>query len=73
MYTVSVSLCCDSTKVLGHTVLYYCNKELVGMYISMCSLLAIYTHNYWPLPSNQSFYRQIAGYVRGVRDPRVGQ
>ena len=27
----------------------------------------------WSLPSNQSFYRQIAGYVRGVRDPRVGQ
>ena len=27
----------------------------------------------WPLPSNQSFYRQIASYVRGVRDPRVNQ
>ena len=27
----------------------------------------------WPLPSNQRFYRQIAGYVRGVRDPRVDQ
>ena len=29
----------------------------------------------WPLPSNQSFffYRQIASYVRGVRDPRVGK
>ena len=27
----------------------------------------------WPLPSNQSFYRQIAGYQRGVGDHRVGQ
>ena len=27
----------------------------------------------WLLPSDQSFYRQIAGYVRSVRDPRVGQ
>ena len=27
----------------------------------------------WPLPSNQSFYRQIASYQRGVGDHRVGQ
>ena len=27
----------------------------------------------WLLPSNQSFYRQIAGYQRGVGDRRVGQ
>ena len=27
----------------------------------------------WPSPSNQSFYRQIAGYQRGVGDHRVGQ
>ena len=26
----------------------------------------------WPLPSNQSFYRQIAGYRMGVGDHRVG-
>ena len=26
----------------------------------------------WPLPSNQSFYRQIAGYGMGVGDHRVG-
>ena len=25
----------------------------------------------WPLPSNQSFYRQIAGYQRGVDDHGV--
>ena len=29
--------------------------------------------NCWPSPSNQSFYRQIAGYQRGVGDHRVGQ
>ena len=27
----------------------------------------------WLLPSNWSFYRQIAGYGKGVGDPRVGQ
>ena len=26
---------------------------------------------YWPLPSNQSFYSQIAGYQRGMGDRRV--
>ena len=26
----------------------------------------------WLLPSNQSSYRQIAGYMRGMRDPRLG-
>ena len=26
---------------------------------------------FWPLPSNLSICRQIAGYVRGVRDPTV--
>ena len=28
---------------------------------------------YWPSPSNQSFYRQIAHYQRGVGNHRVGQ
>ena len=26
----------------------------------------------WTLPSNQSFYRQIAGYGMGVGDHRIG-
>ena len=41
--------------------MYNVKKKVVCCYINVC----------WPLPSDQSFYRQIAGYVRGVRDPRV--
>ena len=29
-------------------------------------------HICWPSPSNQSFYRQIAGYRMGVGNDRVG-
>ena len=32
-----------------------------------------HAHTCWPLPSNQSFYRQIASYRRPVGDHRVGQ
>ena len=35
--------------------------------------LYLYMYIYWPSPSNQSFYRQIAGHHRGVGDHRVGQ
>ena len=44
-------------------------SECACMYVYVC----VYSIMCWSLPSNQSFYRQIASYVRGVRDPRVGQ
>ena len=37
-------------------------------YVSTCHMDNC---NCWPSPSNQSFYRQIAGYQRGVSDHRV--
>ena len=51
----------------------------VSLLISPCAM-HIYTYMYidtckhicWPLPSNQSFYRQVAGYWKGVGDHRVG-
>ena len=37
------------------------------------SAALLYTVYCWPLPSNQSFYRQIADCQRGVGDHRIGQ
>ena len=65
-------------------ILYHPQCRCVHMFIDVKSNASIVsrvycmnacTHPYnaicWPLPSNQSFYRQIAGYQRGVGDHRV--
>ena len=44
------------------------------MYVKLIVIIIILCNTtYWPLPSNQSSYRQIARYQRGVGDHRVGQ
>ena len=35
-------------------------------------IIHVYKYDCWPLPSNQCFYRQIAGYEMSVGDHRVG-
>ena len=46
------------------------------MQTSVCSLHSNMTFSdirvCWPLPNNQSLYRQIGGYGMGVGDHRVG-
>ena len=49
----------------------------VHMYACVCaymtSCVSMCIHVCWPLPSNPSFYRQIASYQRGVGDHRISQ
>ena len=47
--------------------------KLIKTELGMILEMRYNTKPCWSLPSNQSFYGQIAGYLRGVRDPRVGQ
>ena len=56
---VLISLCCPHIVVLSHG----CLQTVMFQY---------YNDSCWPSPSNQSFYRQIAGYGMGVGDHRVG-
>ena len=48
-------------------------SERACVYVYVCVYIVYYSIMCWSLPSNQSFYRQIAGYMRGMRDPRIGQ
>ena len=53
---------------------YVCMYERWSVYMYVCTW-HIHTYMYIcrPSPSNQSFYRLIAGYQRGAGDYRVGQ
>ena len=50
---------CNNTKPNRVIHTHYSHQDLSDMYVC------------WPLPSNQSFYRQTAGYQRGVGDHRI--
>ena len=54
-------------------VYYMYSVELVHVYVQiMLTHMYICSSVCCPLPSNQSLYRQIASYQRGVGDHRVG-
>ena len=60
IYIIYHVSCC--TQV--HTTYYIASfQSLLSYLVCVCVC--------WPLPSNQSFYRQIAGYQRGVGNHRV--
>ena len=57
----------------GSLHVHDCVMECTCLGFNMYNCNGLEESTCWPLPSNQSFYRQIAGYVRGVRDSRVGK
>ena len=52
-----------------------CENKTFDLFTEMVQGQNVLCCNYicWPSPSNQSFYRQITGYQRGVGDHWVGQ
>ena len=65
--TMSKICYCSLTSACQFRDVYQCNIAL------RIHVHRAYTVTCWALPSNQSFYRQIAGYQRGVGNRRVGQ
>ena len=74
-YAGCLALCVWKVHVNFHSLLHTCtcNSNHVGCSIHINFNVHLYAmYICWSLLSNQSFYRQIAGYQRGVGDCRVG-